>query len=143
VQRVAVRCFVRVSTPVLVTAETVRRGESLGAVNVERRRTDITTFRYDPLTELSSLEDSRAVRTLAPGTILHERCIEKPPLVRRDEMVYVTTRKGNIRVSVQARARESGGLGDHIWVQNLASRTLLRVKICGKGRVKVETGEAI
>ncbi|MBD3317022.1 MAG: flagellar basal body P-ring formation protein FlgA [Chitinivibrionales bacterium] len=142
-RRVMVRCRVKVTAAVLVAAGTIRRGEPISAAAIRKERRDITSLRFVPLTEPTAVSKVRAVRTLTPGTVLHDRCVEKMPLIYRDDLVYVTTQAGNVRVSVRARARESGGLGDLIWVQNLNSRKLLRVKVRGKEDVRVERKGAL
>lgn len=135
----SVVCKVRVNAPVVVTTERITRESELGHSNCVIREMDITNYRYKVFTSLKDLEGVLTRRTLSPGTIVHEKQVKTPPLVRKGDEVFVTLRTGAVIVSVAARARENGGLGERIWLENLQTHQLIRGTVRGKGKVAFPT----
>jgi flagella basal body P-ring formation protein FlgA len=138
--RVPIYCTFNVSLPVLVTRRAVSRHEPLSSSNCEIVTKNISSFAPEPLTLFSQITDTRAARTLKPGTILQSRHIKKIPVVEKNEEVAITVNRGRIRLSVPGIARESGGIGERIWVKNRKSNKLIRVQVIKKGIVTVEQG---
>lgn len=140
---VPVLCKIRVEVPVVIASESIKRNEVIDAGKLELSRMDITAFRYTPYTDMSSIIGNIAVKTLSPGTIIHKRCIRPIPDVCKGDRVFIIMEKGTVRLSVPARAREEGVKGDRIWVENLNSHKLIRVRIADKGIVHLNQGESI
>lgn len=140
---IPVLCKIQVEIPVVIASESIKRNEVIDAGTVELGRVNITAFRYAPFTDISAVTGTIAVKTLSPGTIIHKRCIRPVPDVCRGDKVFIILQKGAVRLSVTARAREEGRKGDRIWVENVSSHKLIRVKIADKGIVHLNQGESI
>ncbi len=140
---VPVVCKIRVTTPVVTVSETIYRKQLISAEKLKLCKLDITAYTYTPYTEISSVVGGIATKTLTPGTIIHKRCIKPLPDICKGDRVYIILKKGLVRLSVPARAREEGVKGDRIWVENLNSHKLIRVKIADKGIVYLNEGETI
>ncbi len=140
---VSIICRIKVQTTVVCVSETINRNQVISSDMIELKKMDITAYRYTPVTEISSVLNKIAVKTLSPGTIVHELCLKSLPEVSKGDIVYITLEKGNVRISVSARAREDGSIGDKIWVENTKSHKLIQVKVAGKGVVFFNKGEAI
>jgi flagella basal body P-ring formation protein FlgA len=104
---------------------------------VEMQRLDITRFAPVPLTVKGQLDNKRAARTIAPGTILHDRLFTVIPVVEKGDEVSIEYSAGRVSVAVAGIARERGGIGDRIWVENRETRRLIRVEIRDRGRVSI------
>lgn len=133
--RVPVDTRITVRARVLVARYDIKRGSSLDRHNVVSKIRDITHFRYSPYDDLSDLADTRAARTLRAGTIIHDSAVRRIPLVESGDRLRLSIRCGAAKVSVPVRARERGGKGDRIWVENTLSHKLLRVVVRGRGVV--------
>ena len=140
---IPVVCRIKVETPVVTVSETIYRKEEISAEKLKLCKLDITAYRYTPFTDISSVTSGLAAKTLIPGTIIHKQCIKQMPDVCKGDRVYIMLEKGPVRLSVPARAREEGVKGDRIWVENLNTLKLIRVKIGGKGIVHLNEGETI
>jgi flagella basal body P-ring formation protein FlgA len=141
--RVPVTCEIRVTTPVLIAADRIERGATLSPDNVRLERRDITYLRSSPLTDMNALREMSALRTITAGTPVTRLYLRKAPAVDKNDLVHIALAAGSIRISVPARARESGSIGERIWVQNIKTNKLVRVTVTGKGMVAIETGERI
>lgn len=140
---VPVICRVKVETEVVCASKTIGRNQIMNNNVIELRKMDITAYRYTPISDVSSLINKIAVKTISPGTIIHKQCIKSAPSVSKGDIVYITLEKGNVRISVPARAREDGCVGEKIWVENTKSHRLIQVEVGGKGIVYFNKGEAI
>lgn len=125
----AARAWARVeifrSRPVLVLTRDLRRGDVLGALDVEVRTGDPGGA---ALTEPEQAVGRRAVRSLAAGASLAARDLESVPAVGRGDTVRLVAREGGVTASTLGKALESAGVGDTLRVENLASgRTLAGV----------------
>lgn len=92
---------------------------------------------------LAGIEDivgKRATRLLTAGNYLTLSAAEVPPVVERQDHVMILVQAGLIQVTVMGQAKESGGLGDIIAVENLSSKQIVYGKIVNAELVKVEIG---
>jgi flagella basal body P-ring formation protein FlgA len=143
IQSIPVLCNIKINTSVVSVAEHIPRNEIIEKKHLRLIPRDITHFKYTPFTSASSVLGNIAVKTLSPGTILHQRCIKPVPDILRGERVDIVLQKGRIKLSVSGRAREEGIKGDIIWVENIQSHKLMKVIILGKGLVSPAKGESI
>jgi flagella basal body P-ring formation protein FlgA len=118
----AARAWARVETyrsrPVVVLTRDVRRGEVLGAEDVEVRGGEA------PDGALGAPEDAagrRAVRSLSVGTTLSARDLESVPAIGRGDAVLLVARVGAVVATAPGRALESAGVGDSVRVENTVS----------------------
>lgn len=137
---IPVYCSFSVKIPVIVTKKDITRQELFSKDNCEIRTMDITRFGPIPFQNLTRIKNMRASRTIKAGTVLHERLVRVIPVVDKNDEVAITVRRGRISLAVPGIARESGGVGDHIWVKNKKSKKLIRVQIEKKGYVSVSQG---
>lgn len=138
--RIPVACNVKVTIPVLVAKNSIIRGQLVTSQDCELRNVDITRFAPQPLFDLNALEGMRAVRTIAPGTIIHNRLIQAVPAVEKGDPVEIIVSKGRVKVAVLGIAREAGKMGERIWVENSVSKKLIQTIITNKGKVTVAQG---
>ena len=103
---------------------------------------DLTRFAPVPFTDCNDLDGMRASRTIRAGSILHERMVLSVPVVEKGEPVSIICAKGRISIAVAGIARENGGKGERIWVENSATHKLIRVMVSEKGKVHVPQGGA-
>jgi flagella basal body P-ring formation protein FlgA len=134
---------ITVKTPVLVATKTVQRGAAITPECMELDTRDITALRYAPLDTVSQLGELIAGRTISAGTILSDEFVKHKPVVTKGDIVYIAINKGAIRISVPARARENGSVGERIWVENTDTHHIFRVEIRGAKEAILSSQEAI
>lgn len=140
---VPVRWRITVKTPVVCAKNTIPRNHRIAEDDIVLKKVDITAFRYTPFTNKTDVIGKCAVKTLTPETVLHGWCITKPAVIEKGDMVYIKLQKGPIRISVPARARQSGIEGEKIWVENVVSHKLIQVEVIKQGEVRLIEGESI
>ena len=137
---VPIVCMVTVTTTVVVASKPIARGTQLDESNCSLCRRDITRFGYEPVSSLSDIHGMLALRTIPNETIVHCKMVSRPPLVLKDDQVFVVVERGRVKVSIAMRAREAGALGDKIRVENETSHRLFKTKIIGKDAVTIMEG---
>ncbi|MDR2591249.1 MAG: flagellar basal body P-ring formation chaperone FlgA [Chitinispirillales bacterium] len=137
VSRIPVACKIFVKTAVLVSARPIQRGEELTEENTMVQLTDITSFAYTPLTKLPKAGTATTLRFVPMGGILHDKALRAIPLVARGDQVRIHYIGERVRISVLGTARDNGGNGERVWVENLQTGKLIRATVSGKGSVVV------
>lgn len=135
--RIPVSCHMQVMAPVLVAVRQIGRGEQLDSQNCVLKTMDITHFAHVPLREIPQAGESEVIRTISQGDIVHEKVLRAVPVVARGDQVQILFSSSRIKVSVLGRARESGGRGERVWVENLQTGKLIRAEVLKKGLVLV------
>jgi flagella basal body P-ring formation protein FlgA len=137
VTRIPVACKIFVKAPVLVAARPVQRGEEFTEENTMVQLTDITSFAYTPLSRLPKAGTATALRFVSMGGIVHEKMLRAIPLVARGDEVRIHYNGERVKISVLGTARDNGGNGERIWVENRQTGKLIRATVSGKGSVVV------
>jgi flagella basal body P-ring formation protein FlgA len=137
VSRIPVQCRITVKTAVLVASRPIQRGEELTAENTMVQVTDITSFSMNPLRAIPAAGTVTAARSASMGSILHGNMLRAIPLVSRGDQVRIHFIGERVRISVIGVARDNGGSGDRIWVENLQTGKLIRAAVSGRGSVTV------
>ncbi len=84
--------------------------------------------------DLTNLEVAEGV---AAGKGFTRKDIVSQPLIRKNQIVEVTARKGAMTITMKAQALENGGLHDLIRVRNLESRKEFNAQVIDAHRVQV------
>ncbi|MCL2183347.1 MAG: flagellar basal body P-ring formation chaperone FlgA [Chitinispirillia bacterium] len=135
--RIPVMCRISVKANVLTATRAIERGEEFNSDNSKAQVIDITNFAYAPLRSLPEAGTKAAARAVQAGNILHDKMLRAIPVVARGDQVRIHFIGERINVSVLGVARDNGGSGDRIWVENLQTRKLIRAAVSGKGSVVV------
>ncbi len=136
-----IRCRFEVHSPVLVAASDLSRGTRLSAVNVRRANKELLRSTQSPFVELSEIEGFELKRSVSAGTVLDMRMVSPIPSVREGDLITISLAGKDFTIHLNARARESGVVGEDIWVENLVSHKLLKVRVSGQGRAVVTSME--
>jgi flagella basal body P-ring formation protein FlgA len=137
VYRIPAACKIFVKAPVLVAARPIQRGEELSEENTTVQLMDITNFAYTPLTGIPKAGTATALRFVPMGGILHDKALRAIPLVARGDQVRIHYIGERVKISVLGTARDNGGNGERVWVENLQTGKLIRATVSGKGSVVV------
>ncbi|NCC67884.1 MAG: flagellar basal body P-ring formation protein FlgA, partial [Clostridia bacterium] len=80
----------------------------------------------------------RASRMIAAQTVVTDRMIENPPLVKRGDSVTIVAQGGGVRATAAGKARQKGCLGDRIAVVNLDSQRTIYAQVVDGRTVAVD-----
>jgi flagella basal body P-ring formation protein FlgA len=121
----------------LVATRTLERGERVAEGDLELRPlAPGARLRGRPL-EPAAIVGKRTRRRVPRGAAWREEWVEAAPLVTRGQPVRLRYASGGLRIEATGVAREEGGAGDLVRVQNPASRRELRGRVAPDGSVHV------
>lgn len=136
-----VSCFLKISVPAVVAKINIPRGTILTDENCSIEEKDITNYNYIPYNKLIEIENTKSSRAIQTGTIICDKLVFKTPIIERDDQVQIVVTHGRVRICMSARARESGSVGEKIWVENEMTHKLLKTKVLSHGKVILIDGE--
>jgi flagella basal body P-ring formation protein FlgA len=119
--------------PTVVAVRPVGRGEPIKAADVELRTVEAsvrsakrTTF--DAIEKVIGMEARQSIQA---GDIVSADEVQSPILVKRGEVITVSSQSGGIRVRTSAKALHDGAHGDLVQVESLASREKFDARVVG------------
>lgn len=116
-----------VDVPVL--KRSIRHGETITEADI-----DILEFRLSRL-RAEIVRDSKELIGQTPRSVISARRpireseFAAPSVLRKNALVKMVYRSGNMEIIVSAQAMEDGAAGDIIPVRNLSSRNIVRAKV--------------
>jgi flagella basal body P-ring formation protein FlgA len=134
------------STPVVVAARPIARGEPITAAHLEMRsvdylpKSDARRAVVGTLEELIGMEARQAIRA---GDVVFTHQVQAPVLVKRGEVISVSSQAGGIRVRTTARAREDGVRGELVQLESLATRERFVARVVGPREAAVFAHAAV
>ncbi len=140
--RLTAQCRFSVTCRVVLAKNEIPRGTPISTDDLEIRTMDCTRFAPVPFTDYKDLTGKKAARTIKAGSILHQRMVINVPVIEKGEPVSIVFSQGSFSIAVAGIARENGGKGERIWVENSATHKLIRVIVREKGKVHVLQGGA-
>ncbi len=128
---------IRMLGPVLVLTQARPRGTVLRAEDVKPVARDRAALRQGYFRAAGEVAGMVLSRSLAAGSVLTPRAVQRPRLVARGERVVIVASAGGIQVHSSGEALQDGARGDRIRVRNLASRRLIEARVVASGTVQV------
>lgn len=120
----------------VVAKKRIVRGEMLSRDNLTLEKRPISrTTRNGYFSSIDEVAGLSAVRTIISDKVVDEASVDKPIVVKRGKPVLVEIEKPSFRISVTAKALESGRVGDIIRVENVKSKERFTCVIAGPKKV--------
>lgn len=137
-RRVLVTVRSEVTVPVVITRRPLARYQTIAAEDLIRTRMDLARLPAGYLQDPESAVGQRVRRTLTAQTVLTDRMIETPPLVRRGDRVRIVAESGPLWISAAGEVRERGRRGERIAVVNLDSRRKIYGRVVDRQTVAID-----
>ena len=124
-----------VLTPVVVAVQPIARGAVFTAAQLEVRNINYVPkasdrrVAIDAIEKLIGMEARQAIQT---GAVVFSDQVQPPVLVKRGELVTVSSQASGIRVRTTARAREDGVQGQLVQVESPDTRERFEARIVGR-----------
>jgi flagella basal body P-ring formation protein FlgA len=128
-------CLVRVKESQLQARRTIRRGEIITSENAAISLVDATYEQEDAYTSLEEAEGLKARTFIIAGKLIAPSMLERPPLVKRGDIVKLVVRAGLVTVNSSAKVLRDGALGDSIPVEIEESHKQVQGKVLDSGTV--------
>ena len=127
---------IHASIKVLVAKQTIKRHDEISLLNTNFKTIKFDSFRALPIMEFHK-KTYQTTRNIKMDEILTIRDIEKLDFVRRNSMVSVDLYNAGIYITFEAKALQSGTLGDIITIQKTNLKRL-KAKVIGPRRVQIQ-----
>jgi flagella basal body P-ring formation protein FlgA len=134
--RLFVPVRVRSDVAVLVLARNVQPGETLTAADVAVERRSSASLPYDYLSDGAQAVGLTLRRTQPAGAVVTAAALEAPEVVRRGELVTLTSGSGPITVKAEGIALEPARLRQKLKVRSASGR-VIEGTAEGPGQVRV------
>jgi flagella basal body P-ring formation protein FlgA len=89
------------------------------------------------LTDAQSAIGMMTTQSVRAGSVLTDRAVAPPQLVRRGEVVTVIFESGALRITNRAESLQNGAAGDEVTVRNLQSQRTIQALVTGPRTVRV------
>jgi flagella basal body P-ring formation protein FlgA len=122
------------AAPVVVAVRPVGRGSIVTAADIEVRMLEPTTKTtgkravFDSIERMIGMEVRQALRE---GEVVFADQLQSPIVIKRGELVTISSQTSGIRVRTSARAMQDGSTGDLIQVESLESKQQFNVRVTG------------
>lgn len=132
-------CLVKIRQKQLVALKAIRRGELISAANVGLAMVD-TTYQldegYSGIDEVAGLKAKTYIGADKAVTAL---MLERPPVIRRGDIVTLVVRSGLVSVNVAAKAMRDAAVGDSIPVEISQSKKQVQGRVMDERTVVSES----
>ncbi len=136
-RRVSMAAWVDFEAPVVMATRNLKRLDVLSQSDVEVGMANVSRLPNGVISDPASVQGMRIRQGVEGGKVLYARMLEKPPLVERGDDVTITASSNSMSITTLGQAKESGGLGDRINVENLMSKKLITCRVTGPAKVEV------
>jgi len=119
---VTARVDIEVYTDVVVAATDIPRGRRIQPNDLTLQKQPMSNIVRGAYMEIAPLIGQVARSTIFPGTVITERKVEAPRIVRRNQTVTLVKRSGSLMVTMIAKARDDGRAGEMIPCENPETR---------------------
>lgn len=120
-----------------VMAGSVARGELVSSTDITLQSRRITSDFVGIITDIDDIVGKEARRNLASGSELRFSDLKAPVIVDRGQQVSIVSGIAGLRVSMQGKALNSGGVGDRVLVANEKTGKRLEGVVSADGSVMV------
>ncbi|MGH6891268.1 MAG: flagellar basal body P-ring formation chaperone FlgA [Dongiaceae bacterium] len=120
-----------------VPTRLISAGEVIAAEDLEWQPVHLTRLSGNSLTDAQQLIGHMAKRPLKAGQILRQSDVAVSPIIRKNDLIRLVVRSGQMTLSVQGKALQDGALGQAIRVVNVNSNRQLSGTVVDAGTVTV------
>jgi len=120
--------------PVVVAVRQIERGAIITAADVELRNLDLPAggaLRRRTVEDIDDTIGMEARQAIQAGDAIFWDQLRSPVVVKRGEVITVTSQAGGIRVRTTARARQDAALGELVQVESMETRERYDVRVTG------------
>lgn len=137
-KKVTVPATIEVWSDVVLAAIPLGKYQIIESKHVRIERMNLARVPENAVLHIEQAVGARTNRNIAVNTLLRSDQIELPPVVMRGDVVQVVAESKRMKISIKARAKESGAKGKMIRVQNLRSQKTIYAQVVDSQTVQVK-----
>jgi flagellar basal body P-ring formation protein FlgA len=126
----------RALAPVVIAADSLRRGTILTPANTKKVVKDLTEH-DEPCTDQRLILGKRLKRSVRAQAVINASDVEIPPMIKRGQLVKIIFYQGSLYLTATGIARTDGKLNQIIRVRNANSNKLIQGRVTAPGVVEV------
>lgn len=134
-----ISALVKVRQKQLVSTRPIRRGELISAQNAALAMVDATYSLEDGYSTLDEAAGLKCKTYIGADKQISPQMLERPPVIKRGDIVKLEVRAGLISVKVTAKALRDAALGDSIPVEVVESKKQVQARVLDQGTVVSES----
>jgi len=136
-ERVKIWGYVEANVPVVVLKRPVLNKAILSQEDITIELKPLSRLPQDVILDKDFVIGKEVRMSLKAGTILRYSHIERPVVIKRNQMVYIVARGKNFIVKAKGIALQDGRSGSSIKVKNISSKKILWGKVISSEEVEV------
>jgi flagellar basal body P-ring formation protein FlgA len=121
-----------------VTANQIERGTTISANDLIMIDAS-NQLRRIGLLESNAIIGLEARRTIAAGQPIYGQDVQKPLLVKRNQMVTLVLSRSGLAIATSGKALNDGSKGAMVRVQNVSSKQIIEGEVAADGVVRIAT----
>ena len=122
---------------VVVARRDLSPGEVVGQDDIEVRPVRLDRIQGGQVLEVDQVVGQEVARAVRAGMPVESRMLRRIVMVKRNDIVDVEYRSGAIVMRLKARARQAGGKGDEIVLQDVINRSTLVGTVVDHRKVQI------
>ena len=135
--RLFVPVSIRISDQVVVIQAATPRNTELTEAILGYQTVDVSTLRQDYFRDIASIRGFTTRQFLRQGTVISQRHITPPHVVRRNQQVMIVAQGEHLSVKTAGIALSDGKVGDWIRVKNTASQRIVEGRVTSAGNIEI------
>ncbi len=116
----------------------IKRSTILQASDLVTVRRDISMLGPGTMNNIQEAVGQKLTTSLQPGSIIFNKFLDSPPLVKRGDLVTIMAASNNITVTTKGEVKRQGAKGELVKVKNLMSRREVFARVVDSGTVVVD-----
>jgi flagellar basal body P-ring formation protein FlgA len=128
------------AVPAVIVVRPIGRGDVITAAHLELRNVDVSrtvSGRREAVSSIEPVIGMQARQAIRAGDVVFSDQIQPRVLVKRGEVITVSSYGGGIRVRTTARARQDGAEGELVQVESLDTRERFDARVIGPRQAAV------
>jgi flagella basal body P-ring formation protein FlgA len=138
VKKISVPATIEVWSDVIVAAKPLGRNQPVSPGSIKVVRMNLSRAPANAILSKEQVVGMRVNRSIAANSILRSDQIEIPPVVKRGDLVQVLAQSKGMKISVKGVAKQNGGVGERIRVQNMRSKRIIYAQVLDDQTVQVD-----
>lgn len=135
--KVPVNLNIRRFAEVLVASKRIEKEEVLNEENIVLQKKEVTNLGNRYFKNIKQLDGKRAKSFILSGQILNPNMLERPTIIKRQNLVTIIYEIPNMLITTKGVAKEDGCEGDVIRVTNLDSKKEIEALVVNGSTVKI------
>uniref|UniRef100_A0A7V4JQY6 Flagella basal body P-ring formation protein FlgA n=1 Tax=Thermodesulfobacterium geofontis TaxID=1295609 RepID=A0A7V4JQY6_9BACT len=137
IEKVKIWGYVEAKVPVIVLKRPILNKSILSEGDIEVELKPLSRLPQDVILDKNIALGKQVRMSLGAGTILRYSHIERPVIIKRNQIVYIIARGKNFIVKAKGLALQEGREGASIKVKNISSKKVLWGKVISPEEVEV------